>query len=107
MEIQIQVEGWKILMDDSNYTFKYNKDYCCLNVHIDSINFPKNITSINSSVQISDSNLRPSVAITVLNYANNDTIFAVRDDGKFYLGSHTGSAVNGISLYCQVLYKRK
>ena len=68
--IQINVNGWKTLMDDSNYTFiSYN--------------------------------------VTVLNFTNSDTVFAVGDDGKFYIGSHTGSAVTGLPLYCHVFYKRR
>lgn len=94
-------------MNDSNYTFIYNENYCSLYVHIPSINFPKTITSINSNVQITDPNLRPSGSVTVLNFANTDTVFAVGDDGKFYIGSHTGSAASGLSLYCHVFYKRK
>ena len=104
---QVNVTGWKTYMDSSGFTMKYNQTWCVLSVAQESgQGYSATWEPINNVVQIPAEGLRPTQPVISNVFLSTNLLFAVREDGKFYRRSMTGSSVTA-GCYLEVSWRRR
>lgn len=101
--IQVNVTGWKVHTNNSEYSFSYNHELCELRVHIASTSIPANPEAFGGFVV--PAGYRPATPVVSHIFVGNRAIVQVGGDGKISRYSYTGSALNNVGIYATLQWK--
>ncbi len=101
--IQVNVKGWRIHTNNSDYTFAYNQELCELRVHIASTSVPASPADF-AGFTVPEG-YRPATPVVSHIYVGNRAIVQVGQAGNVGRYSYTGSALNNVGIYATLQWR--
>ena len=101
--IQINVKGWRIHTNNSDYTFSYNQEWCELRVHIASTTIPTSPEDFGGFTV--PAGYRPATPVVSPIYVGNRAIVQVGQAGNVGRSAFTASALNNVGVYATLQWK--
>lgn len=105
-QTQINVKGWKIHTNNSDFTFSYNHELCELQVHIASTTIPDTPSTFTGFVipeGYKPSNLVASPIFA--SFSGHRAIVQVNKSGAISRYSYTGATMTNKELYATLQWK--
>ena len=101
--IQVNVTGWRIHTNNSDYTFLYNHELCELRVHIASTSIPTSPTDFGGFTV--PTGYRPATPVVSHIYVGNKAVVQVGQAGNVGRCAYTASALNNVGVYATLQWK--